>query len=78
MRFATASLTGRPDVAPVVFELDGDDILTSGFDIGKTVRYGNVKANPRATVVIDDLASTNPWSPRGINVIVSCMVESHD
>ncbi len=78
MRFATASLTGRPDVAPVVFELDGDDILTSGFDIGKTVRYGNVKANPRATVVIDDLASTNPWSPRGIKVIGSCMVESHD
>ena len=78
MRFATASLTGRPDVAPVVFELDGDDILTSGFDIGKTVRYGNVKANPRATVVIDDLASTNPWSPRGIKVIGSCTVESHD
>lgn len=78
MRFATASLTGRPDVAPVVFELDGDDILTSGFDIGKTVRYGNVKANPRATVVIDELASTNPWSPRGIKVIGSCMVESHD
>lgn len=78
MRFATASLTGRPDVAPVVFELDGDDILTSGFDIGKTVRYGNVKANPRATVVIDDLASTNPWSPRGIKVIGSCVVESHD
>jgi pyridoxamine 5'-phosphate oxidase family protein len=78
MRFATASLTGRPDVAPVVFEIDGDDILTSGFDIGKTVRYGNVKANPRATVVTDDLASTNPWSPRGIKVIGSCVVESHD
>ena len=29
-RFATASLDGRPDVAPVVFEVDGDDIVTSG------------------------------------------------
>lgn len=77
MRFATASLSGRPDVAPVVFELDGDDIVTSGFDIAKTVRYKNVQANPRATVVIDDLASTNPWSPRGIKVIGSCIVESH-
>jgi pyridoxamine 5'-phosphate oxidase family protein len=78
MRFATASLSGRPDVAPVVFEVDGDDIVTAGFDIAKTVRYKNVRANPRATVVIDDLASTNPWSPRGIKVVGSCIVESHD
>ena len=77
MRFATASLSGKPDVAPVVFELDGDDIVTAGFDIAKTVRYKNVKANPRATVVIDDLASFNPWSPRGIKIIGSCIVESH-
>ncbi len=77
MRFATASVSGRPDVAPVVFELDGDAIVSAGFDIAKTVRYKNVKANPRATVVIDDLASTNPWSPRGIKVIGSCIVESH-
>ena len=77
MRFATASLSGRPDVAPVVFELDGDDIVTAGFDLAKTVRDKNVKANPRATVVIDDLASFNPWSPRGIKIIGSCVVESH-
>jgi pyridoxamine 5'-phosphate oxidase family protein len=56
MRFATASLTGRPDVAPVVFELDGDDIVTAGFDIARTVRYRNVQSNPRVTVVVDDLA----------------------
>ncbi|MFM1964874.1 MAG: hypothetical protein RL134_599 [Actinomycetota bacterium] len=78
MRFATASLTGKPDVAPVVFQVDGDDIVTSGFDIAKTVRYRNITVNPRATVVIDDLASTNPWSPRGIKVIGSCTIERHD
>lgn len=77
MRFATASPSGKPDVAPVVFELDGDDIVTSGFDIAKTVRYRNVRENPRATLVIDDLASTDPWSPRGVKVIGSCTVESH-
>ncbi|MUH45857.1 MAG: PPOX class F420-dependent oxidoreductase [Actinobacteria bacterium] len=75
MRFATASPTGRPDVAPVVFEVDGDDIVTAGFDIAKTVRYKNVTANPRATVVIDDLAAVSPWSPRGIKIIGSCIVE---
>ncbi|MEI8261412.1 MAG: PPOX class F420-dependent oxidoreductase [Actinomycetes bacterium] len=77
MRFASASLSGRPDVAPVVFEVEGDDILTSGFDIPKTVRYRNVKENPRVTVVIDDLASTNPWSPRGLKIIGTCVIESH-
>ena len=38
MRFATASPQGMPDVAPVVFEVDGDDIVTAGFDITRTVR----------------------------------------
>lgn len=75
MRFASASLTGRPDVAPVVFELDGDDILTSGFDIASTVRYRNINENPRVTVVIDDLASMNPWSPRGVKIIGTCVIE---
>lgn len=68
MRFATASLSGRPDVATVAFSVDGDDIVTAGFDIAKTVRYRNVQDNPRAMVVIDDLAATEPWSPRGIKV----------
>ena len=68
MRFASASLTGRPDVATVAFSVDGDDIVTAGFDITKTVRYRNVEANPQAAVVIDDLASVEPWAPRGIKV----------
>lgn len=58
MRFASASPTGRPDVAAVAFSVDGDDIVTAGFDITKTVRYRNVSANPRAAVVVDDLRGT--------------------
>ena len=75
MRFATASPTGKPDVVPVVFEVDGDDIVTAGFDITRTVRYRNIGANPRATLVIDDLASLDPWSPRGIKLIGSAAIE---
>lgn len=77
LRFATASPTGRPDVAPVVFQLDGDDIVSAGFDIGRTVRYRNIQANPRATVVVDDLASIDPWTPRGVKVIGSAAIEPH-
>ena len=75
MRFASASSDGRPDVAPVVFELDGDDVLTAGFDITHTVRYRNIQSNPRVSVVVDDLASVNPWSPRGIKIIGTAMIE---
>lgn len=78
MRFASASLSGRPDVAPVVFEVAGDDILTGGFDITRTVRYRNVQRNPRVTVVVDDLATTNPWSPRGIKIIGSAVIEENN
>ena len=34
------------------------------------VELGNdLKANPRAVIVIDDLASTDPWAPRGVSQI---------
>ena len=78
MRFATASPDGKPDVAPVVFSVEGDDIVTGGFDITRTVRYKNVQVNPRVTAVIDDLASVNPWSPRGVKVIGAVAIEEHE
>ena len=78
MRFASASLSGRPDVAPVVFQLDGDDIVTGGFDITSTVRYRNIQSNPRVSVVIDDLATRDPWSPRGIKVTGTATIEVED
>ena len=78
MRFATSSPSGRPDIAPVVFEVEGDDIVTAGFDITHTVRYRNLQTNPQVSVVIDDLASTNPWSPRGIKIIGSAVIELKD
>ena len=75
MRFASASLSGRPDVAPVVFEVDGDDIVTAGFDVTHTVRYRNIQSNPSVSVVVDDLASVEPWSPRGIKIIGTAVIE---
>jgi len=67
-RIATASSVGVPDVAAVGFGVDGDTLVTGGFDITKTVRYRNLLANPTATIVIDDLASVDPWAPRGVKV----------
>jgi len=79
MRFATASGTGKPDVAPVIFSVDDDDdIVTAGFDITHTVRYRNIRANPRATVVIDDLATVDPWTPRGVKIVGTVVIEEKD
>lgn len=78
MRFATASPSGKPDVAPVIFDLDGDDIVTAGFDITHTARYRNIQRNPQATLVIDDLASIDPWSPRGVKIIGTASIETID
>ena len=75
MRFASAAAAGRPDVATVTFSIEGDDIVTSGFDIAKTVRYRNLQGNPVAAVVIDDLASVDPWTPRGVKARGSVQVE---
>ena len=75
MRFATASPEGKPDVAPVIFELDGDDIVTAGFNITHTARCRNIQRNPQATLVIDDLATLDPWSPRGVKIIGGASIE---
>ncbi len=77
-RLATASPSGRPDVSAVGFGLDGDSIVSGGLDLTKTVRFKHLAANPRATIVIDDLASVDPWSPRGIKVRGRAVVEDHD
>ena len=67
-RLATASAVGEPDVSAVGFGIEGDSIVGGGLDLTKTVRYRHLRENPRANIVIDDLASVEPWQPRGIKV----------
>src|SRR5258708_33228968 len=77
-RLATASASGQPDVSAVGFGLDGDAIVSGGIDLTKTVRFRHPQESPRATIVIDDLASTDPWTPRGVKVRGAATVEEHD
>ncbi len=67
-RIATVSKDLQPDVAPVGFEFDGSYFYIGGLDIKRTLKYKNTLSNPRATLVVDDLESTDPWMPRGIKV----------
>ncbi|MBI3217843.1 MAG: PPOX class F420-dependent oxidoreductase [Mycobacterium sp.] len=68
-RVASVDSEGQPDVVPVTFEFDGTYINIGGFEPAKTRRHQNVSAgNHRVALVIDDLASTEPWSPRYLRV----------
>jgi pyridoxamine 5'-phosphate oxidase family protein len=77
-RLATASASGQPDVSAVGFGLEDDAIVSGGIDLTKTVRFRHLKENPRATIVIDDLASTDPWTPRGVKVRGAATIEEHE
>lgn len=68
-RLATADATGRPQVTPVgMWQLNRDlgTVDIGGREFQKTKKYRNVTANPQAALVIDDMASINPWKPRGV------------
>jgi pyridoxamine 5'-phosphate oxidase family protein len=64
-RIGTASPKGKPDVAVVGFDFDGTYFYISGRSNETTWKYKNAKANPRASLVIDDLPSVKPWRTRG-------------
>ncbi|MFT4083649.1 MAG: PPOX class F420-dependent oxidoreductase [Nocardioides sp.] len=68
-RVATVSADGQPDVVPVGFEFDGTHFYVGGFDPTHTRRTRNIQAgNTKVALVIDDLVSTSPWTPRFLRV----------
>jgi pyridoxamine 5'-phosphate oxidase family protein len=68
-RIATVGPDGQPDVSPVGFEFDGTHLYVGGMDAARTRKYRNVAAgNDKVAVVVDDLVSVQPWSPRYLRV----------
>jgi pyridoxamine 5'-phosphate oxidase family protein len=69
-RIATAGGDGTPHVTPVgwSYNPEQDTIDVGGRRLEQTKKYRDVKATGRAAIVIDDLASTDPWRPRGVEV----------
>lgn len=68
-RLATVDAGGQPDVAPVGFEFDGTCFYVGGRDPERTRKFRNVRAgNAKVAIVVDDLESVDPWTPRGIRV----------
>ncbi len=81
-RIASASAKGIPEVSPVGFEFDGKDFWVGSHSqeiFLRTRRYNNITGgNNRISLVVDDLASVNPWRPRGIKVTGIAEVTDHN
>jgi pyridoxamine 5'-phosphate oxidase family protein len=68
-RLATVSSDSQPDVVPVGYQFDGTHFYVGGIDPGKTRKFRNVEAgNTKVALVVDDLASADPWTPRYVRI----------
>src|SRR5947199_10755637 len=69
-RIATAGRNGPPNVVPVAFHYnpETDTIDVGGHGFAGRKKYRDVQVNPRVAIVVDDLASTDPWRPRMIEI----------
>jgi pyridoxamine 5'-phosphate oxidase family protein len=69
-RLATLGPDGAPQTRPVGFSYNPqlDTIDIGGHDLAASQKYRNVRRDPRVSFVVDDLASTDPWSPRGVEI----------
>src|SRR5690348_17283103 len=69
-RIATVGPGQQPHVVPLAFRYnpETDTIDVGGHDFAKRKKYRDVQRNPRVAIVIDDLASVDPWRPRMIEV----------
>ncbi len=71
-RLATVTAGGRAHVVPTGFRLTEDH---TAIDLGghnlarrRPLYLRNIEANPWVAFVVDDLATTNPWRPRGVTI----------
>jgi pyridoxamine 5'-phosphate oxidase family protein len=69
-RVATVGADGTPHVVPVGWRHnpDLDTIDVTGHGLERTKKFRDVARSGRAAIVIDDLATLDPWRPRAVEV----------
>lgn len=69
-RLATVAADGQPQVSPTSFHYNAElgTIDVGGGDVGRTKKFRNVAAGSKAALVVDDLASVDPWIVRGVEI----------
>jgi pyridoxamine 5'-phosphate oxidase family protein len=69
-RIATVGADGTPHVVPVawIYNAARDTIDITGYELEQSKKFRDVARSGRVAIVIDDLESTDPWRPRGVEV----------
>lgn len=69
-RLATVGVGNQPHVVPVGFryDSDADAIHIGGHDFAETKKFRDAERHPPVAFVVDDLASIDPWQPRGVEI----------
>jgi pyridoxamine 5'-phosphate oxidase family protein len=69
-RLATVGADGTPHVVPVawIYNAARDTIDVGGSELERSKKFRDIRRTGRVAIVIDDLASTDPWRPRGIEI----------
>jgi pyridoxamine 5'-phosphate oxidase family protein len=69
-RIATVGKDGTPHVVPVGWRYNSrhETIDVTGYGLGRTKKYRDVKRTGRAGLVVDDIASVYPWHVRGVEI----------
>jgi len=69
-RLATVGKDGTPHVVPVGWRYDPEteSIEVRGRDLAATKKFRDIARSGRAAIVVDDLATTDPWRPRAVTI----------
>jgi pyridoxamine 5'-phosphate oxidase family protein len=71
-RLATVTPKNEAHVVPTGFRVSDDhtEIEVSGHNLAarRPLYLRNIESNPWVAFVVDDVATTDPWTPRGVTV----------
>jgi pyridoxamine 5'-phosphate oxidase family protein len=69
-RIATAGADHKPHVVPTSFRYNARSgtVDCGGMHVSTTKKFRDVRATGWAAIVVDDLVSTDPWTPRMLEV----------
>jgi len=68
-RLATLGTDGAPHVVPVGYRLSDDNVIElGGRGFATSKKWRDMQADQRIAFVVDDLAGTDPPTPRGVEI----------
>jgi len=69
-RLATTGADHKPHVVPTSFSYNAElgTVEVGGMHVATTKKFRDVQANPWAALVVDDLVSADPWTPRMLEI----------